>query len=326
MTRSLLAMILLLVVANARAVCAQNAATEGADTATERARSHFKLGVDLYRERNFRAALIEFKRAYKAAPHYKLLYNLGQASLELQEDSSAIEYFGNYLGEGKDDIAADRRQEVEDTIVRLKARLATVSVSVNQAGAEIYVDESLVGTSPLVEPVKLSVGRRTISARKRGLTAAERVVDVAAGDHLEVVLEFKDKPVQADVAKLQLQPSVVASAPPQDSSVSAAAWMGITTAALAAGGISMTIVTALAQASYDDEKHDVTTAKRLQQLRDEAKTKALVTDIVWGATLVSAIMTTVLLLTEPGPERPPQHAAMIHVGVGPASLNVRGQF
>src|ERR1700748_2626156 len=63
-------------------------ASEARDAATERARIHFKNGVDFYREHNFRAALIEFKRAYKAAPHFKLLYNLGQASLELQEDSS----------------------------------------------------------------------------------------------------------------------------------------------------------------------------------------------------------------------------------------------
>jgi hypothetical protein len=51
----------------------------------EAARAHFRMGVDFYRERNFRAALIEFQRAYRAAPHYKLLYNLGQASVELQE-------------------------------------------------------------------------------------------------------------------------------------------------------------------------------------------------------------------------------------------------
>jgi hypothetical protein len=325
MMRSLLVLSLLLGVAGARPVSAQSAPTEGADSATERARSHFKLGVDLYRERNFRAALIEFKRAYKAAPHYKLLYNLGQASLELQEDSSAIEYFSTYLAEGKDDMAPERRQEVEDTIVRLKARLATVTVTSNQPGAEIYVDDSLAGTSPLLEPLKLSVGRRTILARKHGFTAVERVVDVAAGDHLEVVLEFKDKPVQPELAKLDLRPSAASQAP-EDSSLSAAAWMGITTAALGVGGVSMSILTALAQKDYDNEKQDKTTAKQLQDLRESAKTKALVTDIVWGATLVSATITTVLLLSD-GAERAPQEdLGAVHVNWGPTSLSVRGRF
>jgi hypothetical protein len=327
MTRSLIVLIVLLVGWYARPVCAQSAESETAESATERARSHFKLGVDLYRERNYRAALIEFKRAYKAAPHYKLLYNLGQASLELQEDSSAIEYFTTYLSEGQDDIAADRRQEVEDTLVRLKARLATVTVAVNQQGAEIYLDGSMVGTSPLAEPLKLSVGRRTISARKHGFSTVERVLDVAAGDHVDVDLEFKDKPAALQ-ASLPAQQTGFGPARDEDTSLSAAGWMGITTGALGAGAITMTIVTALAQNTYDDEKRGLTTAKTLLQLRDAAKTKALITDIVWGATLASAVITTVLLVVDGNTEREPprENLTALRVNWGPTSLGVGGQF
>src|SRR5688572_21975310 len=109
MTRLLaLCFVLISVFAVVRPASAQPAPEGGPiDAATEKARAHFKLGVDLYREGNSRAALIEFKRAYKAAPHYKLLYNLGQASLELQEDSNAIDYFTTYLRQGGDEITAD---------------------------------------------------------------------------------------------------------------------------------------------------------------------------------------------------------------------------
>jgi hypothetical protein len=327
MTRSLLVLLTLLVGWYARPACAQSAESETAETATERARSHFKLGVDLYRERNFRAALIEFKRAYKAAPHYKLLYNLGQASLELQEDSSAIEYFTTYLSEGQDDIAPDRRQEVEETLVRLKARLATVTVATNQPGAEIYLDGSMVGTSPLPEPLKLSVGRRTISARKHGFSEVERVLDVAAGDHIDIDLEFKDKPVALQ-ASLPAQQTGFGPGRNEDMSLSAAAWMGIVTGVVGAGAISMTIVTALAQSTYDDELRGVTTAKALQKLRDEAKTKALITDVMWGATLASAVITTVLLVVDGNTEREPprENLTALRVSWGPTSLGVGGQF
>ena len=313
-------------VAAARARAQENESEEAQDpnTATERARLHFRNGVDFYRERNYRAALIEFKRAYKASPHYKLLYNLGQASLELQEDASAIEYFTNYLREGADELGAERKKEVEQDIIRLQARLCHVTITVNQPGAEIYIDDGLIGTSPLPEPVKLSVGRRRIVALKSGFITAERTLDVAAGDHLSVELELKDR--SQDLAKLQLVASAAA-ARHSDSSLSAAAWSGIATAVVGAGAVTMSVLTALAQSNYDTESKQKTSAARLQDIRDDAKAKALAADIAWGATIVGAGITTVLLIANSGSdEAPSQNKQGIKVDLGAGSLHLRGSF
>ena len=59
----------------------------------EEGRKHFQAGVQFYKENDFRAALIEFKRAYELAPNFKVLYNLGQTSLELQDYASALRSF-----------------------------------------------------------------------------------------------------------------------------------------------------------------------------------------------------------------------------------------
>src|SRR5262245_23071216 len=79
-------------------------------------RSHFKNGVDYYRDGDLGAALIEFKRAYAAAPNYRLLYNLGQVSHELLDYTNAQAYFQRYLSEGGAEIEAARRQEVETAL------------------------------------------------------------------------------------------------------------------------------------------------------------------------------------------------------------------
>src|ERR1700679_4128277 len=76
---------------------------------TEDARSHFTHGVELFKEADFRAALIEFQRAYDAAPNYKVLYNLGQTSLELQDYAGALKAFRGYLDGGANQIPAARR-------------------------------------------------------------------------------------------------------------------------------------------------------------------------------------------------------------------------
>jgi tetratricopeptide (TPR) repeat protein len=302
-------------------------AQEGEDAAdpnspTERARVHFRNGVDFYHEGNFRAALIEFKRAYKASPHYKLLYNLGQASLELQEDGPAIEYFTNYLREGAEELSAERRREVEQDIARLQARLAHAIITTNQDGAEIYVDDGLVGTSPLREPLKLSVGRRRITAIKSGFITAERTLDVASGDNVAIALELKER--DQDLSKLRFG---VNSSGRDGAPLSPAAWAGIATGVVGAAALTFTILTAVAQADFDNERKKLTSADDLQNMRDDTKVKALGADIAWGATIVAAGITTVLLITNSGPERTPSDDKQgIKVELGAGSLHLRGRF
>jgi hypothetical protein len=289
------------------------------DDPVERARLHFRLGVDFYREKNFRAALIEFQRAYGASPHYKLLYNLGQASLELQEDNNAIGYFTRYLTEGATEISDERRAEVEQNIIKLRARLGTVTVRTNQAGAEIYMYDTRLGVSPLRDPVKVSVGRRKFVAVKQGFSDVERVIDIAAGEEATVVLEFRAQP-EIDVSKLRVQ----AVASPEDDSHSPAMWSGFATAAVAAGAGTMSILTMMAQDRYNDEKKGLTTRSQLERFRDDAKTKALVSDVLWGVTIAGAGLTAVLLFTSGGCEREVEPGVSLRVH--PTGLKVAGAF
>jgi tetratricopeptide (TPR) repeat protein len=302
-----------------RAAPGASGVTAEPDDPIERARLHFKLGVDFYREKNYRAALIEFQRAYAASPHYKLLYNLGQASLECQEDSSAIEYFSKYLKEGANEIADERRSEVEQNLTRLRSRLATVTVTTTQVGAEIYMDETRIGVAPLKEPVKVTAGRRKFVAVKHGYPDAERVIDVASGDALKVELEFKERP-QIDFAKLRL----AVNAPKQDEAISPALWTGIATGALAASAGTLSILTMVAQNSYDEEKKGLTTRSELDRLRSDAKTKAIVADVLWGATIAGAGVTAVLIFTTGGSEREVAPGVALHVN--PLGMKLAGKF
>ncbi|MET0389991.1 MAG: PEGA domain-containing protein [Polyangiales bacterium] len=292
------------------------------DDATDRARVHFRNGIDFYHEENFRAALIEFKRAYKAAPHYKLLYNLGQVSLELQEDGPAIDYFTHYLREGADELTSDRKLEVQTLLVRLQARLAHAVITADQSGAEIYVDDTLVGTTPLSGPVRLSVGRRRISAHKPGFVTAERTLEVASGDHPVIALALK-------ASTSALGPLSVTPQAPEDNTWSAAAWVGIATGVVGAGALTLTVLTGVAQASFDAERRQQTSDDTLQDLRQDAKRKALAADLAWGVTVVGAAVTTVLLLTSPGSERsgtsePTPTGVKVELGAG--SFQLRGRF
>src|SRR5436190_16322961 len=90
---------------------------------TEEGRQHFQRGVQFYKEGDFRGALIEFKRAYEIAPNYKVLYNLGQTSLELQDYAAALTAFKRYVDEGAREVPKDRKQQVESEIKKLEGRV-----------------------------------------------------------------------------------------------------------------------------------------------------------------------------------------------------------
>jgi hypothetical protein len=94
-----------------------------------------------------------------------MLYNLGQVSQALERKADALTYFEDYLAGGGGEIAAERRAEVEGQLVQLRSQLAQLRVTVDADGAEIRVDDEVVGTAPLAEPLYLEPGPHVVVAR-----------------------------------------------------------------------------------------------------------------------------------------------------------------
>ena len=84
---------------------------------SEEASQRFRSGVAFYKDKDFAAALVEFKRAYELVPNYSVLYNLGQTGRELKDYAAALEAFEQYLDEGGARVAPARHKEVAAAIV-----------------------------------------------------------------------------------------------------------------------------------------------------------------------------------------------------------------
>jgi hypothetical protein len=157
-----------------------------APAASNEAGKHFQRGVTMYNEADYRAALVEFRRAYELAPNAAVLYNIGQTYYQLQNYAAALIALGRYLTEAG--ATAPHRREVEQTIDTLQTRVGKVAISTSAPGADITVDDELLGKTPLDEPVLVSIGRRKITALRDGRVTETRFVDVAAGDTVTVSL------------------------------------------------------------------------------------------------------------------------------------------
>jgi tetratricopeptide (TPR) repeat protein len=73
----------------AMAVIIGFASVASAGDAMEKAKVHFEKGVELFKNDDYEAALVEFKAAYRAKPHYAVRYNIGICLYELHRSGSA---------------------------------------------------------------------------------------------------------------------------------------------------------------------------------------------------------------------------------------------
>jgi tetratricopeptide (TPR) repeat protein len=288
-------------------------------------RSHFDRGVEYVQDGDLRAALIEFKRAYAASPNYRVLYNMGQVCNELREYTDAQRHFQTYLADGADEIPAARRREVESVLAKLSGRIATLVLSTNLAGAELFVDDVSVGKSPLPEPVRVSTGTRRISAAISGRPRVTQVVEAAGGDTLPVRLDFS--PSAAETAHSASRSAPDASH--KSGGPGPVLWLGIGTGALAVSAGVMSYLAARDSASYQDALHRKTTPHELDELDKSASNKALVADILIGATVVAAATTLIFALKgdssrEAAAARDDRASARLTIGVG--ALAVSGGF
>jgi hypothetical protein len=292
----------------------------------EEAKARFGRGVELYKEGDYRAALIEFRRAHELAPNYKVLYNIGQANLELSDYAGAFVAFRRYLDEGKADVPADKRKLVEGEIEKLEARVARVTVKVDVDGAEVTVDDVGVGKTPLTQPVLVSAGRRRIAIVRAGVPAAFRVVDLAGGDRPTVSFDVsKEAPPTAPTPTTSAAgaPAVTTTAPvpppPPKPRSEAPVYIGLgVTGALGIGTGVFGLLALSAKGKLDKQLDKVPgEAGAIQDKRDQVKTLALVTDVLGAATLVSGVVTTYLAV-RPTPST--------QVGMGPGSIAFSGRF
>jgi tetratricopeptide (TPR) repeat protein len=304
--------------ANPEAAAAVSDGTPTGDV--DAARLHFKNGVDSYRDGDLANALIEFKRAYAAAENYRLLFNLGQVCDELRDYTEAERYFREYLRQGGDEIDAARLREVQATLLKVTGRIASLELTANVAGATFYVDDVPVGNAPLRDAVRVSAGRRRISATAPGYSRVSQWLDAAGGEtlvlHLELPLSVADARTSAA--------ATAASGTEEKHGNPAVLWLGIGSGVLAVSTAVMGYLAYQDSAAYQSALDRKTTRAELDDLASQAQTKALVTDVLLGATVVATGLTIYLAVKNNGERQPEQRSAQLRIA--PGALSVRGWF
>jgi hypothetical protein len=168
------------------------AATTPDGAHTQTAIEHFQQGLRFFEERDFDAALIEFRRANDMAPNYRVLYNIAVTYRELHDYASATAAFTRYLAEGGARIDAERQRVVRAELDAIEPRLGAIRITVDPAGAEVRIDDRVVGVSPLAEPIIVNIGSHVVEASAPDRDTATRRIEIAARDRAELSLVLRE--------------------------------------------------------------------------------------------------------------------------------------
>jgi hypothetical protein len=301
-------------------------AEPASDPAKVEARQRYDRGIRLYAEGEFSLAVIEFERAYTLVPDYRVLYNIGQVRVQLAQYARARRSLEQYLAEGGDQISAERKAAVQADLEMLASRTATLQIKTNVEDAEIVVNDSIVGRSPLAEPILLDVGEHRINLRKPGYSPRFSQITLAGRDAETLELNLEKVP-EAKVSQI-----IVEKAVPESSNRSAwliATWSATGVFAVGAGitgGLGIKAANDLEELQTDPSA----SRGKLDSAQSRAKTLLLTADILGVAAVVSGGAAIYLTLSGPKKEANPPPTTAPTGGVGflirPNFVGLRGTY
>jgi tetratricopeptide (TPR) repeat protein len=299
-----------------------SAAAEGPATATapagatsleQQARAHFRRGVERYDDAEYALSLVEFQRAYALRPSYPLLFTIGQVHYHLGQYARARAALEEYLAQGRGNVEGTRRVQVEQQLADLRSRTAELRIAVNVAGAEVSINDEVVGASPLVAGRFVDVGPQRITASKLGYSNARKALAVVGGELAAV-----------DLTLVELFPAPAAEPRNVPATVS---W--VSAGALAAGAIGTGIATMLASRRHTEMRSEplggspAAARGQLEEQESFVSALALSTDVLAGASLAAAGLALYFTLRPPPDE---DVGPQIQARIGPGGLTTWLEF
>ncbi len=286
----------------------------------KKAGDHFARGKELFNEGDYQGALVEFERAYKLAPNWRVLFNIGQVRYQLQDYPGAMTALEQYLEDGGADIPPERRAQVQSDIDRLRSRVAYVSVTVSEPGATVSIDDREVGVSPLLDKIAVSAGRRKVTAVVEGAPPATKFVDIAGGDSATVTLEITRAGSPSPTPSPAPEPGI--SEDEESGGLPWAAWA--LTAGFGAGALAFGLLALNAASDLDSAKGRPTSKDELEADRDKVLGFSIATDVLLGATVVTAAIS--VYLTIAAATSAPGDDTSVGLRVTPNGVALEGTF
>lgn len=151
------------------------------DATLEPYRQHMRVGVDLYTQKNYVAAIAEFEEAYKAKPKASPLVNVALCHKAMFAYPKAIRALEAALEKHSDTMTDDEKKAAQKEIEEMRALLSYVTFKVAPAQFTVVIDGEAHPEAAQGKAVMLSPGPHTVRVSSEGYAGVEEQVKLASG-------------------------------------------------------------------------------------------------------------------------------------------------
>jgi PEGA domain len=182
-----------------RAVVQPPAAPSLAETLTGSAKEDYDAGRVLFEDQDYAGALMKFQHAFETTPDPRLLWNMAACEKSARHYASALALLERYRREGDLKMTPEQRAEVTTLVDTLRTLISRVHLVVDEPGASVFVDDKLVGTTPLSNEIFVDLGSRRIHVAKPGFHDQVITQEFAGGTELTLYVKLPAAPREARI-------------------------------------------------------------------------------------------------------------------------------
>lgn len=171
----------------------------------KKARDLWYRGVDAFRAGNYEEARRAFAECYQLMPKSDVLRNLSISEIQSGHYVSAARHLKQLLA-APGDLSGNVREEATNRLAQAEAQVGQLDIGVDVSGAEISIDGTVIGRSPLEGNWYIEPGQHEVIISKAGYPSESRQIFALAGVSIpvDVSLETIRREQAADAKAAEL--------------------------------------------------------------------------------------------------------------------------
>ena len=167
------------------------------------AQKDWDAATELFKNGSWQGAIVQFQKVYDDTKNPRVLYNIGVCWKNIERYVKALNVWDEQL-KLKDKLPQADIDRIQRAMGAVKPFVSELTVESNEAGAEILIHNEVVGKTPLLDTLPISVGKNPVRLRKPGFIPQERIVNVLKGQPAKVNFELQEEgnktPVSVNIA------------------------------------------------------------------------------------------------------------------------------
>jgi hypothetical protein len=160
------------------------------ETLTGPAKAEYEAAKLLYGDGDFGGAFMKFRQAYVLSSDARLLWNLAVCEKNLRHYARVIRLVEQYQTYGANVTTPEDRQEASALLAAVRSFVAPVTLQVSEPGASVYVDDELVGQTPVQGQIMVDIGNRRLKVQKPGFRTFDDIQPITGSQSVVVTVQL----------------------------------------------------------------------------------------------------------------------------------------